>query len=274
MTVEEIARGVIRIANSNMINALKSVSVNKGYDPRDFTLVVIGGGGPMHGASLADELQIPDIIVPLNAGVFSAFGMLMTDLRRDYIRTDVSDLIHENLQYIKDVFQEMKNEAIDAYQRDQYAKEEIIFEYHLDLRYNGQEHSVKLKLTDLLNLNIESVEADFHQLHNKRFAFYLTDTLIDVVNYHLVAIVAVNKPIISKIESKGNTLEKALITTENVDFDEQGIQMSHFYKRDHLEPSMKINGPAIIVEDSTSTVIPPNFKCHIDEYGNIIIGKK
>jgi len=104
MSVEEIARGVIRVANSNMVNALKSISVNKGYDPRDFSLVVIGGGGPMHGAYLAEELQIPEVIVPLNASVFSAFGMLMSDLRRDYIRTDVMDLNHNKFNILKSVF--------------------------------------------------------------------------------------------------------------------------------------------------------------------------
>jgi N-methylhydantoinase A len=274
MSMVEIARGVIRVANSNMVNALKSVSVNKGYDPRDFSLVVIGGGGPMHGAYLADELQIPEVIIPLNAGVFSAFGMLMSDLRRDYIRTDVMDLKTENFQTLQNVFHEMEEVAIMAYNRDNYEKEDIIFEYHLDLRYNGQEHSVKLKLKSLESLKIETTENDFHQLHKKRYAFHLSDTTIEIVNYHLVAIVEVNKPIIAKMIPKGNAISAALITSENVDFDEQGIQMSDFYDREHLEPNMIINGPAIIVESSTSTVVPPNHQFRIDEYANIIISKK
>jgi len=274
MSILEIARGVIRVANSNMVNALKSVSVNKGYDPRDFSLVVIGGGGPMHGAYLADELQMPEVIIPLNAGVFSAFGMLMSDLRRDYIRTDVLDLKTENFEVIQKVFHEMEEEALVAYQRDNYEKEVVSFEYHLDLRYNGQEHSVKLKLKTLENLKIDVIENDFHQLHKKRYAFHLSDTIIEIVNYHLVAIVEVNKPIIAKVLPKGNALSVALITSENVDFDEMGIQMSNFYNRDLLEPNMTIDGPAIIVESSTSTVVPPNHQFRIDEYANIIISKK
>ncbi|MDG2397643.1 MAG: hydantoinase/oxoprolinase family protein [Flavobacteriaceae bacterium] len=273
MSLAEMARGVIRVANSNMVNALKSVSVNKGYDPRDFSLIVIGGGGPMHGAYLANDLQIPEVIVPLNAGVFSAFGMLMSDLRRDYIRTDVMDLIADNFSRLNGVFKEMKDEAIEAYERDLYQKDNIIFEYHLDLRYDGQEHSVKLKLTDLNNLQIDVIERDFHQLHQKRYAFSLSDTKIEIVNYHLVAEVIVNKPIIVKVESKRSSIDDALITYEDVDFDESGIHNSKFYDRDKLEPGMVEQGPAIIVEQSTSTVVPPSHQFTIDDYANIIITK-
>ncbi len=273
MTIEEIARGVIRVANSNMVNALKSVSVNKGYDPRDFSLVVIGGGGPMHGAYLAEELQMPEIIIPLNAGVFSAFGMLMSDLRRDYIRTDVMNLNVSNFSTLKDVFQEMKNEAIKAYERDAYQKEDIQFEYFLDLRYDGQEHSVKLKLSNLDHLKMDEIETNFHQLHKKRYAFSLADTKIEIVNYHLVAEVIVNKPVIGKVESKGNTVKEALITSEKVDFDVSGVHESRFFDRDKLDPGMTIEGPAIIVEQSTSTVVPPKHQFRIDEYANIIISK-
>ncbi|WP_350284479.1 hydantoinase/oxoprolinase family protein [uncultured Croceitalea sp.] len=273
MSLEEIARGVIRVANSNMINALKSVSVNKGYDPRDFSLVVIGGGGPMHGAYLAEELQIPQVIVPLNAGVFSAFGMLMSDLRRDYIRTNVMDLNADYFSMVKHVFQEMENEAINAYERDAYDKDDIKFEHYLDLRYAGQEHSVKLRLSDLSNLKIDEIEKAFHQLHKKRYAFSLIETKIEIVNYHLVAEVIVNKPVIAKVSPKGILMKDALLASEKVDFDELGIHLSSFFDRDKLEPGMTASGPAIIVEQSTSTVIPPNHQFTIDAHANIIITK-
>jgi N-methylhydantoinase A len=273
MDMQEVARGVIRVANSNMVNALKSVSVNKGYDPRDFSLIVIGGGGPMHGAYLAEELQMPEVIVPLNAGVFSAFGMLMSDLRRDYIRTDVMHLNKDNFSSLKDVFQEMEDEAVKAYERNEYEEEDIKFEYYLDLRYSGQEHSVKLGLSDLNNLNMERIEKDFHLLHEKRYAFSLPGTSIEIVNYHLVAEVIVNKPVIGEVEGKGNSVEDAIIDTQEVDFDVMGIHESKFYDRDKLEPGMCIDGPAIIAEDSTSTVVPPQHQFKIDEYANIIISK-
>ncbi|WP_242157190.1 hydantoinase/oxoprolinase family protein [Aestuariivivens sediminis] len=273
MNLQEIARGVIRVANANMVNALKSVSVNKGYDPRDFSLVVIGGGGPMHGAFLAEDLQMPEIIVPLNAGVFSAFGMLMSDLRRDYIRTEVMELNSSNFSVLNEVFAEMKNEAIKAYVRDAYRKEDIEFEYYLDLRYDGQEHSVKLRLSHLDNLKMDEIEHHFHQLHKKRYAFSLNDTKIEIVNYHLVAEVIVNKPIIAQVEKKGYSIDEALIDKAEVDFDESGIHKTNFFDRDKLDPGINTNGPAIIVEQSTSTVVPPNHQFRIDDYANIIISK-
>lgn len=273
MSVEEVARGVIRVANSNMVNALKSVSINKGYDPRDFSLVVIGGGGPMHGAYLAEELQIPEVIIPLNAGVFSAFGMLMSDLRRDYIRTDVMDLVSDNLPVLSAVFKEMKTEAILAYERDLYTKDAIIFEYYLDLRYDGQEHSVKLKLNDLHNMQLDEIELGFHELHKKRYSFSFNDTKIEIVNYHLVAEVMVNKPVIAKVKPGTKSSDQAIISIEKVDFDELGMHQSTFYNRDKLYPGMRIQGPAIIVEQSTSTVVPPKCQFEIDEYANIIISK-
>jgi N-methylhydantoinase A len=199
--------------------------------------------------------------------------MLMSDLRRDYIRTDVMDLNEGEFSTLKAVFQEMKKEAVNAYERDSYLKEDIKFEYYLDLRYNGQEHSVKLGIPNLHHLKMEEIENNFHQLHKKRYAFSLIDTTIEIVNYHLVAEVIVNKPIIAKVTSKGNTIADALIVTENVDFDEAGIHQSNFYDRNKLDPGMTIEGPAIIVEQSTSTVVPPTHQFSIDDYANIIISK-
>ncbi|WP_417444089.1 hydantoinase/oxoprolinase family protein [Joostella sp.] len=273
MNKEEVARGVIRVANSNMVNALKSISVNKGYDPRDFSLVVIGGGGPMHGTYLAEDLQITEVIVPLNAGVFSAFGMLMSDLRRDYIRTDVIGLSENNKSLIIDTFNEMKDVASQAYQKDGYNLNEIIFEFYLDLRYNGQEHSVKLNIGKILSMTIIKIESDFHKLHQRRFVFQLNDSAIEIVNFHLVAEVKVNKPLIAKISPKGRDIKDAILTQDIVDFDELGIHSSIFYDREKLDVGMVLNGPAIVAESSTSTVIPPHHTLKIDEFGNLIINK-
>ena len=120
---------------------------------------------------------------------------------------------------------------------------------------------------------MDEIESDFHQLHKKRYAFSLTDTKIEIVNFHLVAEVIVNKPVIGKVVAKGNSVEDALIATENVDFDEAGIHESRFFDRTKLDPGMTITGPAIIVEDSTSTVVPPKHQFSIDIYANIIISK-
>jgi len=268
---QDIAKGVIRIANANMVNALKLISVNKGYDPRDFTMVVIGGGGAMHGADLARELQISELIIPPHAGVFSAFGMLMSDIRRDYIRTNVITLFQEQRRLIQSTFKEMEKEAIDNFRLDGYALEEIKFIYYTDLRYAGQEHYVKVLLSDFnSDTPLGSIINYFHKEHMKQFSFEL-DTTVELVNFHLVAVVEVEKPDFPKIKTTGKIVEDAIFDRREVDFDDLGICDTDFYHRELLEPNMVIHGPAVIAEKATTTLVTPLHIVNIDAYGNLIL---
>ncbi|SOD12734.1 hydantoinase/oxoprolinase family protein [Pedobacter xixiisoli] len=267
---EAIARGIIRIANANMINALKLVSINKGYDTRDFSLVVIGGGGAMHGADLARELQVKELIVPKNAGVFSAVGMLMSDLRRDSIRTNVVVLTDKTKVKIQDTFLDMENDAIKKYENDGFEKEQIEFSYYTDLRYAGQEHYVKVQIPLSINIILDEMIKDFHEAHQKQYSFRL-DNKVELVNFHLVAQVKVDKPDFPKIETKGKLVCDAIFEFKEVDFDDLGIHRTAFYNRDLLEPDMLINGPAIIAENATTTLVTPLQKLLVDSYGNLII---
>ncbi|WP_103070218.1 hydantoinase/oxoprolinase family protein [Aquimarina sediminis] len=270
-TKEDIAKGILRIANANMINALKLISVNKGYDPRDFAMVVIGGGGAMHGADLARELQISELIIPPHAGVFSAFGMLMSDIRRDYIRTNVLTLVQKQRHNIQSVFAEMENEALNNFKIDGYTRENITFTYYTDLRYAGQEHYVKVLLSDFDNdTPLEAIIEYFHKEHKKQYSFEL-DTTVELVNFHLVAEVEVDKPDFPKMKNTGKAIEDAIFDNKEVDFDDLGIHNTPFYHRDLLEPKMTIQGPAIISEKATTTVVTPMHVVHIDEYGNLIL---
>ncbi|CAM1368011.1 hydantoinase/oxoprolinase family protein [Tenacibaculum xiamenense] len=273
-TASDIAKGIIRVANANMVNALKLISVNKGYDPRDFSLMVIGGGGAMHGADLARELQISEVIVPNNAGVFSAFGMLMSDIRRDYIRTNVLTVSEMQKPLIMSVFSEMKNEAIENFKNDNYKAEEVKFTHYVDLRYAGQEHYVKVLLN---NFNTETplkvIIENFHKEHKKHYSFEL-DTTVELVNFHLVAEVEVEKPDFPKKQITNKKLENAVFDTREVDFDDLGKHQTPFYHRDLLEPEMTIIGPAIIAEKATTTVVSPLYDVSIDIYGNLMLTLK
>ena len=270
-TKEDIAKGIIRVANSNMINALKLISVNKGYDPRDFTMIVIGGGGAMHGADLARELQVKELIVPAHAGVFSAFGMLMSDLRRDYIRTNVMVLEEDKRNDIVSVFEDMRSLSIENYNGDGYKKSDVVFAHYADLRYAGQEHYVKVLLNDFSNETpLESIIESFHKAHKKQYSFRL-DAQVELVNFHLVAEVEVDKPDFPRLENKGKKVENAIFAIQEVDFDDLGKHETKFYNRDLLEPGMKISGPAIIAEKATTTIVTPINNLTLDNYGNLII---
>ncbi|MFD2588716.1 hydantoinase/oxoprolinase family protein [Croceitalea marina] len=268
---EEIAKGILRVANANMINALKLISVNKGHDPRDFTMIVIGGGGAMHGADLARELQVKELVVPQNAGVFSAFGMLMSDIRRDYIRTSVISLNQDATNVITANFQDMKNEALVNFKKDNYEEAQASFSHYADLRYMGQEHYVKVKLEGLSSANfLEDVIMTFHKEHQRQFTFQL-DAPVELVNYHLVAEVEVDKPDFPQMKCSGKQVEQAVFDEREVDFDDLGKQQTSFYRREGLEPGMNFKGPAIIAEKATTTVVTPEHDVSIDEYGNLIL---
>lgn len=268
---EDIAKGILRIANANMVNALKLISVNKGHDPRDFTMIVIGGGGAMHGADLARELQVSELIIPPHAGVFSAFGMLMSDVRRDYIRTNVLTLSNSQKEVIISTFSEIKDEAILNFKADKYQQDEMKFTYYADLRYAGQEHYVKVLLSDFSkNTPLDTIIGNFHTAHKKQYSFQL-EAPVELVNFHLVAEVEVDKPDFPKITVTDKKVEDSVFDTREVDFDDLGKHATMFYHRDLLEPNMEIKGPAVIAENATTTVVTPLHKVWVDEYGNLII---
>ena len=268
---EDIAKGILRIANANMVNALKLISVNKGYDPRDFTMIVIGGGGAMHGADLARELQVSELIIPPHAGVFSAFGMLMSDIRRDYIRTNVLTLSNDQKEIIVSTFSEIKNEAILNFKTDNYRQDEMKFTYYADLRYAGQEHYVKVLLDNFSkDTSLETIITHFHKEHKKQYSFQL-EAPVELVNFHLVAEVEVEKPDFPKINITGKKVEEVIFDTKKVDFDDLGIHKTNFYHRNFLEPNMIIKGPAIIAEKATTTIVTPVHKLKVDDYGNLIL---
>lgn len=267
----DVAKGIIRIANANMINALKLISVNKGYDPRDFTMVVIGGGGAMHGADLARELQVSELIVPPHAGVFSAFGMLMSDIRRDYIRTNVCTLRENQKNTIVATFNEIKEEAISNFKADDTSSEKVKFTYYADLRYAGQEHYVKVLLDHFSKeTSLDEIIEHFHQEHKKQYSFAL-DAVVELVNFHLVAEVPVDKPDFPKMSVTNRRIEDAVFDLRTVDFDDLGVLATPFYHRDLLEPNMTFKGPAIIAEKATTTVVTPLHTVNIDQYGNLIL---
>ena len=225
----------------------------------------------MHGADLARELQVAELIIPPHAGVFSAFGMLMSDIRRDYIRTNVLALIDKQKNVIISTFNDIKNEAILNFKADNTSSENIKFTYYADLRYAGQEHYVKVLLEDFSKeTSLETIITHFHKEHKKHYSFELK-AVVELVNFHLVAEVEVEKPDFPKLTSSNKKLEDAIFDTRSVDFDDLGVHATMFYNRDFLEPHMTFKGPAVVAEKATTTVVSPLHTVNIDAYGNLIL---
>ena len=269
---KETARGIIRIANNNMINALKLISVNKGYDPREFTLVAFGGGGGMHAMSLAVELNIPKVIIPVNSSVFSAWGMLMSDLRRDFILTKLTTMNNKSIDAINETFQSMEEQALNNFKKENFKESEIIFKRYGSFRYLGQDHSVEIPLkSDIYKDNdIENIVTDFHNQYEKEFTYRL-DSQVDMIQFHLVARAKINKPALEKRHNSGIKTEDTIKEKRIVDFDEMGEHEASIYNFDKLEPGMQFIGPAIVEDSSTTVVIFPQQSCLVDDYANLHI---
>ncbi|MCC3646797.1 hydantoinase/oxoprolinase family protein [Cytobacillus oceanisediminis] len=272
-SVDEAALGIIRIANSNMLNALKLISVRKGYDPRDFALVAFGGGGSMHAPALAKELGVRKVIVPVATSVFSAWGMLMTDLRHDYIQTFIRRVEGIDFDELNKTLGNQEASAIDQYKKEGVKEESILFSRFVDLRYVGQEHTVKVPVPNgqISNANMKQVIRKFHEAHEQLYTFKLEESPTEIVNLHLIALGSVKKPELAKLENVGGTLQGALIEVRPVLFEEHGWIDTNVYNRNKLSPNAVMEGPVIVEEQSASTVVYPGQTVTVDAYGNLII---
>jgi N-methylhydantoinase A len=268
ISVEDAAMGVIRLADSNMVNALKLVSVRRGYDPRDFVMVAFGGGGAMHAGALVRELKPKKALIPTNPAVFSAWGMLMTDLRQDFIRTSIRRTDQIETAELTSFFTEMETQAMDLMKEQSISGDRIVFQRFADMRYMGQEHTVKVPVPEgrIEKRHLPEIDEKFHQLHEQAYTFRLESPL-ELVNYHLIAFGLVEKPDVKKVDGEGLNLASAGKGKRRVNFDELGFHESPIYERDLLPLREVLQGPMVIEEPAATTVVFPDQRVVRDEYG-------
>ena len=266
-SVEEAAVAVIRTVEANMINALKLVSIQRGHDPREFALVVGGGGGAMHGAPLGRDLGVKDVIVPLYPGLFSAWGMLATEPRRDFMQTVLQRAEEVKEQDVRALFDRLKQEAEEYFRTDAHLSgAEIVHEGRIDLRYLGQEHSVTVAVTTE-SATVEGILADFHDAHEKTYTFRLDDTPVEFVTYRLAASANVPRPELKKLNRDGRSLEAALKNPRMVDFSEDGRHEAAVYERDGLPVGAILDGPLIVEEATSTALVHPGQRLRVDDFG-------
>lgn len=272
---EEAALGIIRIANSNMLNALKLISIRKGHNPQEFTLLAFGGGGSMHAPALALELGVKKVIIPVASPVFSAWGMLMTDLRHDYIQTYIKRMNELTIDEINQQWAEIERNAFTHFEEEGMNAADVEFQRFADMRYLGQEHTVKVPVSNGDWTEVEKQRAieQFHSLHEKNFTFNLPEAQTEIVNIHVTAFGRVPKPKLLKIDRSG-TLEEAKKEARDVYYEETGWVSTPIYDRDKLPTGEVIHGPAIVEEKAAVTVIYKQQQLYLDDYGNIIIEKE
>lgn len=267
----EAARGIVRIANNNMVNALKLVSLNRGFDPRDFTLVTFGGGGGMHAVALAQELGVGKIVIPANSAVFSAWGMTMSDLRRDYFVTCLTDLNEGTAEHIEATFREAEKTALEQFSGENIGSAEISFTRFAKFRYQNQEHTTEVELKGAITgEKISAIVDSFKEVYEREYTYRL-DAPVEMVGIHLVAVAEVGKLSLPVREATGQDVSTAVKAVRKVDYALEGIHEATIYDGSRLEPGMAFEGPAIIEEEGTTTVVHPGNRTVVDDYGNYVI---
>ena len=264
-----LADGVIRIAVARMTSAIREISIQRGYDPRDFTLVAFGGAGPMHALAMAEEIGIPRVLVPRHPGNFSALGVLASDIKHDDVRTRVGPL-RERLATLGGLFDEMSAAARRQLEIEGFAPEQQRLRRSLDLRYRGQAFELNVSVDDDLELSV--IEAAFHRAHEATYGHANRDATIELVNARLVAYGVVPKPAAEPYRSVTRTMDEALVERRRVWF--EGVaQECPVWERDRLPEGATLSGPAIIEEFGATTVVLPGWRGALDAHGNIRLEK-
>lgn len=267
LSVKDTASGIIRIANLAMTNALRLVSVRRGHDPRNFVLFACGGGGPMHAATLAKEVGINHIIIPPHPGYASAWGMMTTEPRRDFIRTLLQKLTPTSLEGVTQIFSSLEQEARDFFSHQKFARDQdLVLQHFLGMRYAGQQNEMSVPFTSGLD-TLQALARKFADAHEQRFAFRADHRDFELVNYRLAATLPVAKPKLRKLAVSQAKLGDLAKRERQADLGSFGTHMCRVFERSELPVDFEVGGPAIVQESSATTVVLPGQRLRVDKLG-------
>ena len=277
MGLVETAHGIVEIANTAMTNALRLVSVQRGYDPRDFVLVAFGGAGPVHANRLAIEVQIPKTVIPMSPGTASAMGLLVTDLKHDYSRTLIQRVDKVDAEMVTRTYRELEADGRESLAREGMNPEDITFLHHVDMRYVGQSYELTIPLSGgkLDAAEIADALSRFHLEHHRAYGYSAPKEPVEFVNLRLSAIGKINKPQLREIGADDGPLSAAQKEIRSVYFAEsEGYVDCSIYDRYRLSAESVLEGPAIVEEIDATTVIHPGYQAIVDKFGNLILTSK
>ncbi|MCC9076915.1 hydantoinase/oxoprolinase family protein [Litorilinea aerophila] len=274
LSPEAAALGVIRVANATMERALRRVSVERGHDPRQFTLLPFGGAGPLHACDLADALQIRRILLPPMPGVLSAYGMLVADVARDASRSLLSTLgdLQRDRTPLQQLFQALAEEVQSALAQEGIAHPTL--EAALDLRYRGQSYELTVPLA--LSLDEAALAAAgeaFHRAHEQRYGYAMPGETVETVNLRVRASSPGASAVLPALPDAGPDATAARLPERPVWFDPWEPTPTPCYDRERLQPGNRLAGPAIVHQFDTTIVITPGWQARVDAYRNIWLEK-
>lgn len=271
--VIKAAEGIIKVVNAKMVRSMRVISVHRGYDLRDFTLLAFGGAGPLQGVELARELGTPRVMIPPYPGVTSAYGMLAADVRRDYAQTFLASLTELNPDRLNELYKHLEHQAGKELAAEGFSENEMQFTRIADFRYQGQSYEITMQvpLGRLINSDLKLLRQSFHQAHNQLYGYSSKEAPVEIVTLRLVALGLLPSPA-PGAPRKGSSRAVAGMTRPVV-FNSEQIQTPVF-DREQIMSGDVITGPAVIEQRDSTTLLWPENKARCDEWGNLIIEVK
>lgn len=270
LSAEEASDAILRVANANMSDAVRLISISRGYDPRDFALVAFGGAGALHGVDVARELAIPAVIVPPNPGVTSALGCLLVDMQHDFSENCMVEGTDAEPADIEARFARIEREALDRLTHEGVAEGDIVLQRSIDMMYRGQWRSLAVSVPSPIT-SIEALVADFHREHQREYNFRRDDAPVSFFRVNVKAIGVVPKAELAVHEPTGETPDP--VSRRTVWFD-NAPHDTPVYQRDDLPCGFQFRGPAIVEQVDSTVVVPPGSLAEVDKFLNIIIRVK
>jgi len=274
MDLMAAANGIVEIANANMGGALRLVSVQRGFDPREFVLLAFGGAGPVHANALARDLSIPRVLIPMSPGVTSALGLLVSDIKHDYVRTYIREMGALDFDQITRSYQEMELKATQVLTSEGVGKAALRFTRYFDIRYIGQSYELRIEGPpgELGPDNVKHLNTAFFEQHEKAYGYASHTEPTELVNLRMTATGSITRPRFYRLKTGGSDSSHAMKGQREVFFEESGTAVRcKLYDRYSLQSGNWIDGPAIVEEVDSTTVIHPGYRANIDSYGNIVI---
>ncbi|TYB90197.1 hydantoinase/oxoprolinase family protein [Oceaniovalibus sp. ACAM 378] len=274
MGLEQTAQGILSVVSANMAKAIRVVSVQRGHDPRAYALMAFGGAGPLHAVRLAQELGMAKVIVPRNPGILCAMGLLLTDLRADFATTRLLPLEPEALSRIAASLDAVDAEGAAWFEDEEIAPEDRRTARRIDMRYEGQNHELAIAVPDgpLDGAALDQLKRAFDEVHTRRYGFAVEGERINCVTFRLEATGVVQKAALPEVAEGPADASGAVTGAREVWYPETGaFTETALYARDRLHAGMAFNGPAIVEQMDTTTLIPPGVSVRVDTLDNLIL---
>ena len=271
LTAIELAEGICSIVNAKMAEAIREITVKRGIDPREFHLVAFGGAGPMHAVTIARELEMSHVIIPRSPGAFSAWGMLQTDVRRDSVYPYNKLVEDESEAELSDFFGEIDGQALEELRNEHVSVDQLRVIRSADLRYYGQEHTLTLALPIASNgsVDLAGTRRLFHLEHDNRYGHNNPKARIEFVNLRVSAVGQLPK---SELRADGTDEASSVASSAKREVYFDGVATpTDVLSRSALRPGQSFAGPAIVEEETCTTILPPGSAARVDDYSNIII---